>query len=84
MKGLYAISDKRLDHIYKTLVYPVPIKGAPFLGVHSTITIDGKIKVGPTVSPAFSMENYTGLENIKIEEALRIFKNYFRMLFASD
>ena len=61
MKGLYAISDSKLDDVYKTLVYPVPIKGAPFLGVHSTLTIDGRIKIGPTVAPAFSMENYNGL-----------------------
>ena len=60
LKGLYAISDKKLDHLYKTLVYPVPMKGAPFLGVHSTLTMDGKVKVGPTVAPAFSLENYHG------------------------
>lgn len=61
MKGMYAISSEKLDHTYKTLVYPVPIKGAYFLGVHSTITLDGKIKIGPTISPAFSLENYHGL-----------------------
>jgi len=40
------------------LVYPVPVKGAYVLGVHSTITVDGRLKVGPTVFPAFSNENY--------------------------
>lgn len=61
MKGLYAISERPLDHLYKTLVYPVPIAGAYFLGVHSTLTIDGHVKIGPTVAPAFGVENYHGL-----------------------
>lgn len=60
IKGLYSLSEKKLDHIYKTLVYPVPLKGAYFLGVHSTLTVDGKMKIGPTVAPAFAMENYHG------------------------
>ncbi len=80
LKGLYAISDRPLDHLYKTLVYPVPMKGAPFLGVHSTLTIDGRVKVGPTVAPAFSLENYHGLENIDVAQALRIIGNYIRMM----
>ena len=84
MKGMYTISERKVDHIYKTLVYPVPIKGAPFLGVHSTLTIDGRIKVGPTVAPAFSIENYRGLENVKLGQALHIMNNYARMLFSSE
>lgn len=59
------MSEKPLDHLYKTLVYPVPLKGAYFLGVHSTITVDGYLKLGPTVSPAFSLENYNWMQNIK-------------------
>ena len=46
-------------------MYPVPIKGANFLGVHSTITPDGYIKIGPTLSPAFSLENYNITENLE-------------------
>jgi L-2-hydroxyglutarate oxidase LhgO len=84
IKGLYSLSEKRLDHIYKTLVYPVPIKRAYFLGVHSTLTVNGYMKIGPTVAPAFSLENYHGLENINIAEALRISANYAKMLFSSD
>lgn len=66
------------------MVYPVPLKGAPFLGVHSTLTIDGKMKVGPTVAPAFSLENYHGLQNIEIGQALRILENYTRLLFSTE
>jgi hypothetical protein len=39
-------------------VYPVPIKGALFLGVHSTMTPYGELKIGPAAIPAFSLENY--------------------------
>ena len=40
------------------LVYPVPEEGAYVLGVHSTLTTDGSVKIGPTVFPAFGKENY--------------------------
>ena len=42
----------------KTLVYPVPNPANPFLGVHFTITTDGKIKLGPTVTPIPSRFGY--------------------------
>jgi hypothetical protein len=45
-------------------VYPVPVKGAFFLGVHSTMTPYGELKIGPAAIPAFSLENYSGLENV--------------------
>jgi len=79
---MFAKSDRKLDDQYKVLVYPVPIKGAYFLGVHSTITVDGYLKVGPTVSPAFSLENYTLFENLKLKETTTILTNYIRLLFS--
>lgn len=30
------------------------------IGIHSTITTDGYVKIGPSISPAFSAENYEG------------------------
>ena len=39
-------------------VYPVPISGAYFLGVHVTPSIDNYIKIGPSALPALSLENY--------------------------
>jgi L-2-hydroxyglutarate oxidase LhgO len=58
MKGLYCMSKAPLDHIYKTIVYPIPLKGAYTLGVHSTMTPNGFMKIGPTTSPAFALEGY--------------------------
>lgn len=82
IKGLYSISDKKLDHVYKTLVYPVPRKGAYFLGVHSTLTVDGYLKIGPTVSPAFSCENYNLLDNLHPKETMEILMNYVKLLMS--
>ena len=64
LKGRYAISEQDVSDRYKMIIYPVPVKGAMNLGVHSTLTLDGRIKYGPTVFPAFSPTNYDYLENV--------------------
>ena len=58
------------------LVYPVPVKGAYVLGVHSTITTDGRLKVGPTVFPAFAYENYDYWQNIRPSSLARNLISY--------
>ena len=40
------------------LIYPVPHRVNPFLGVHFTNTIDGNFKVGPTALPVLGPESY--------------------------
>ena len=71
-KGLYwkldAASGIGLEH----LLYPVPDLRVPFLGVHTTTTIDGSIYLGPTAIPAFGRENYRGLGGVTAGELLRI------------
>jgi len=62
VKGKYLISRNPMKDV-KTLVYPIPINQA-MIGIHSTITTDGYVKVGPSITPAFSSENYKGIENI--------------------
>jgi len=64
---------------YKMLVYPVPVKGAYVLGIHSTITVDGRVKIGPTVFPAFAKENYDGLENVTLKSLLELGSAYTLM-----
>jgi len=61
------------------LVYPVPVKGAFVLGVHSTLTVSGHIKIGPTVFPAFSLENYDGLENLTLKGVLDCAKGFVQV-----
>jgi L-2-hydroxyglutarate oxidase LhgO len=53
-------------------IYPVPDLRNPFLGVHFTITVDGKAKIGPTAIPAFWRENYVGFSNFKVGELFEV------------
>jgi L-2-hydroxyglutarate oxidase LhgO len=70
-KGLYLYSDEPPGSI-RTNIYPVPDLRNPFLGVHFTITADGKAKIGPTAIPAFWRENYEGFENFKLHELIEV------------
>jgi L-2-hydroxyglutarate oxidase LhgO len=56
--GVYrATSSKNLA--LQRLVYPVPHPVNPFLGVHFTLTLDGKVKIGPTAIPIGGREQYS-------------------------
>lgn len=68
----------RINH----LIYPVPNLAMPFLGVHTTSTPDGKVYLGPTAMPSFGRENYFGVNNFNVTDAVaslaRTTKMYFR------
>ena len=70
-KGLYLYSDEPPGAI-RTNIYPVPDLRNPFLGVHFTITADGKAKIGPTAIPALWRENYDGLSNFNVGELIEV------------
>ncbi|HEY5932262.1 MAG TPA: L-2-hydroxyglutarate oxidase [Nitrospira sp.] len=70
-KGLYLYSDEPPGAI-RTNIYPVPDLRNPFLGVHFTITADGKAKIGPTAIPALWRENYGGLGNVNFREFVEV------------
>lgn len=75
--GIYsATSVKNLA--LQRLVYPVPHPINPFLGVHFTITIDGKVKIGPTAIPIAGREQYSfteGWSGSDIAQALKGMKS---------
>ncbi|MFN3532762.1 MAG: L-2-hydroxyglutarate oxidase [Candidatus Brocadia sp.] len=71
-KGLYL--EYKDSTLIRKHIYPVPNLKNPFLGVHFTITADGKVKIGPTAIPAFWRENYQGLSNFSLNE-------FFEVLF---
>jgi len=52
----------------------VPDIRFPFLGVHFTVQVDGKIKIGPTAMPAFWRENYKRVERFNFKELIEIIK----------
>jgi (S)-2-hydroxyglutarate dehydrogenase len=70
-KGLYLYSEEPAGSIH-TNIYPVPDLRNPFLGVHFTITADGKAKIGPTAIPALWREQYDGFGHFKLREALEV------------
>lgn len=70
-KGLYLYSDEPPGAI-RTNIYPVPDLRNPFLGVHFTITADGKAKIGPTAIPALWRENYAGMDNFNFGELVEV------------
>jgi len=70
-KGLYLYSNEDRTAL-RTNIYPVPDLRNPFLGVHYTLTVEGKIKIGPTAIPAFWREQYSGLDNFNFPEFLEV------------
>jgi L-2-hydroxyglutarate oxidase LhgO len=70
-KGLYLYSSEPAGSL-RVLVYPVPDLAFPFLGVHFTVTVDGRGKIGPTATPTFWREHYHGLANFKLSETAQV------------
>lgn len=66
-KGLYLYSEEPPGSL-RTHIYPVPNLQHPFLGVHFTVTADGRVKIGPTAIPALWREQYRGWNNFKPAE----------------
>ncbi|CAD0199879.1 unnamed protein product [Chrysodeixis includens] len=53
---LYLVPSK--SHLAKTNIYPVPDPRFPFLGVHITPTVHGRVILGPNAILAYSKEGY--------------------------
>lgn len=52
----------------KRLVYPVPNPANPFLGVHTTVTLNNELKIGPTAFPVIGKEQYKFLNGFSFSE----------------
>lgn len=53
----YEVKESR-RYLCRNLIYPVPDPAFPFLGVHFTRMIDGKVECGPNAVLAFAREGY--------------------------
>ena len=82
-KGIYWRLDPDSGFNLKHLVYPVPDLRVPFLGVHTTTSIEGVTYLGPTAVPAFSRENYHGIKGVKLNEFLPIASNLTKQFIAN-
>lgn len=54
----YHLADERSDLVSRP-IYPVPNPAFPFLGVHLTTKIDGRIEAGPNAVLALKREGYS-------------------------
>lgn len=57
-RGEYYTIKKERRNLVKNLIYPVPDPQFPFLGVHFTRMLDGKVEAGPNAVFAFKREGY--------------------------
>ncbi len=82
----YQLKPERY-HLCRNLIYPVPDPQFPFLGVHFTRMIDGKVECGPNAVLAFAREGYTKtkinprdlLESLTYPGFLRMAAKHWRM-----
>jgi L-2-hydroxyglutarate oxidase LhgO len=57
-RGEYYDLKPEVHHLCNGLIYPVPDPRFPFLGVHFTRTIAGRVECGPNAVLAFAREGY--------------------------
>ena len=70
-KGLYLYAESK-EVAPRTHIYPVPDLRNPFLGVHFTRTVDGRVKIGPTAIPVLWREHYNGVSGFNAHEFVEI------------
>ena len=68
--------------LVRALIYPVPDPRFPFLGVHFTRRITGKVDAGPNAVLAFAREGYRLTDvNLRDFTAALVFPGFWRMAF---
>ncbi len=81
-KGLYLYSNERpgAEGTIRTNIYPVPDLKHPFLGVHFTVAVDGKVKIGPTAIPALWREQYDWHSGFALADLLEVGRRQLALL----
>lgn len=82
-KGLYLYAGEDEPGL-RTNIYPVPDLRHPFLGVHFTVDVTGRTKIGPTAIPALWREQYEGVENFSFSEMAEILMRDAGLLLHND
>ena len=70
-RGEYYELRPEARHLCNHLIYPVPDPEFPFLGIHFTRMVDGRVECGPSAVLAFAREGYT-FDTVNIPELLDI------------
>ena len=79
-KGLYRYANWPVGRLQRH-VYPVPDPRNPFLGVHLTVTVDGRAKVGPTAIPSLWREDYgrvRGFDAREVGDVVALYPSFLR------
>ncbi len=77
-RGMYLKSKKKVNS-FKRHIYPVPDIRQPFLGIHTTLSSDGYLKLGPTAIPVLSPENYNNFSGIDLDYLPNILINQTKL-----
>jgi (S)-2-hydroxyglutarate dehydrogenase len=57
-RGDYLVLRPESRHLVRGLIYPVPDPDFPFLGIHTTVRLDGEVLLGPNAVLALAREGY--------------------------
>lgn len=79
-RGEYYDLKPEVRHFVNGLIYPMPNPAFPFLGVHFTKMVDGRIECGPNAVFAFKREGYDKL-SFDLEETVETlnFPGFFKL-----
>ena len=80
-RGEYFVLPPEKSAIIKHLIYPLPDPALPFLGIHLTRMIDGRVTVGPNAVLGFAREGYAkGSVDMADVKAMARFPGFWRVL----
>ena len=85
-RGEYYEIVNEKSHLLNNMIYPIADPDLPFLGIHLTKTVDGRIEAGPNAVLAFSREGYSWtkfnlfetLETITYKGMIKLGRKYFK------
>lgn len=85
-RGEYYEIINEKSHLLNNMIYPIADPELPFLGIHLTKTVDGRIEAGPNAVLAFSREGYSWtkfnlfetLETISYKGMVKLGRKYFK------
>lgn len=77
----YQLSAARRDWV-SHLIYPIPDPAMPFLGVHLTPMIDGRLTVGPNAVLGWKREGYRQVGNLSLRDSIEMmqFGGFWKLL----
>ncbi len=82
-KGLYWYGNWSADRLRRH-IYPVPDSRNPFLGVHLTVTVNGRAKIGPTAIPSLWREDYGVVSGFSARELVGVARSFPRFAASKE